>query len=1067
MRRSLRPSPLNVLKRYLPKNAEDASALILTLLVIVLLSAIVTSFLSSARTEQTATRNYTSKVQAEMFANSATQQAMAKIQQGFTVGTGNTTVITTQPGAIKKYFFSNGTLQTSSTITTELFTTGSGNLTNLNNLQNPGNSTSNATSNQWTITGNVSEQINVPMENITSNGTIVGRIAYYVDDEGTKLNLNAATGDRTTLNAAIRPSDIGALSASDTNIFASIVNGTASNNTSNATTWSHFFRSEQVGAAINSAGGNFSQENLPYITTATTSASSTANITHLLTPWGTQRVSINTLSTNATDGTGDTSVISIFEAFTGLNGTSVNTPSNSTYGITGQGLQNIFGGDFSTKYTSLGVKQIAANMLQMRSPNTSSVNQSFSFNGTLLGSGDFVGANYSVNAIPMDYMGYAPYPVISEVSVAAGYYIETVGTTPYKAGFVRPSLQVMVELYNPYGFTFNSTDARIVIKMNAFTFNCTHRILSANQTFGPFTYGPSGNYSDDSSPQAWGSGNDYLNNNTPLLDPNNRAKWNAVARDNSQTPGKLKESYFSADNPMSYPNFRGSPIAGPSRIEIPPYSKVQFHLFSPNWGVYGQVDATSAWGTAGASVIYNNTDVQIVRLDNLSIDFSYVKLLANKSDASSVRDWVRGPEIGPFSPEIRNQFGNGTVSRNISTSQTKNNNISPGKYSPPVSPNTYQRISPLLKTTVNATASLSDATRAWTNTISTNTTHSLISLASANTTNHTLGNSTNPELFNYTQSNPSFAQGNPIPSDPSYNNYVANAVFAGSNASDMREPYLVTGNYTGPADLGFVPTNQRWRRLRMQMQPTQEVSNSDGGNGNQTYIPDWAMLDVISFGNSTNANDPFTRQHPVNINGRFYLPGNVANSSPPAPRTMGLRALAKVLEISTGGTIQDPMNPASSNFTDTMRFRGNTINATMVVNNIRNMSWSTSSTWGNRRSNKNFPADQYILPSEIMEIAGVANEVDQTNYTNNSTHFKWNEGRASALIPAVTTRSSFFTIFAYAQALDKQGNIDSEALTKTLVEVEIVTAATSNGTTTTPAQYKVKKLYTQPILMGD
>ena len=121
-----------------------------------------------------------------------------------------------------------------------------------------------------------------------------------------------------------------------------------------------------------------------------------------------------------------------------------------------------------------------------------------------------MGANYSVNAIPMDYMGYAPYPVISEVSVAAGYYIETEGTTPYKAGFVRPSLQVMVELYNPYGVTFNSTDARIVIKMNAFTFNCTHRILSANQTFGPFTYGPSGNYSDDSSPQAWGSGNDYL-----------------------------------------------------------------------------------------------------------------------------------------------------------------------------------------------------------------------------------------------------------------------------------------------------------------------------------------------------------------------------------------------------------------------------------------------------------------------------------------------------------------------------------------------------------------------------
>ena len=97
-----------------------------------------------------------------------------------------------------------------------------------------------------------------------------------------------------------------------------------------------------------------------------------------------------------------------------------------------------------------------------------------------------------------------------------------------------------------------------------------------------------------------------------------------------------------------------------------------------------------------------------------------------------------------------------------------------------------------------------------------------------------------------------------------------------------------------------------------------------------------------------------------------------------------------------------------------------------------------------------------------MEIAGVADEIDQTDYNNSTSHFKRNEGRASALIPAITTRSSFFTIYAYAQALDTQGNIDSEALTKTLVEVEVETPATA----TDPAVYKVKKLYTQPIPLG-
>ena len=95
-----------------------------------------------------------------------------------------------------------------------------------------------------------------------------------------------------------------------------------------------------------------------------------------------------------------------------------------------------------------------------------------------------------------------------------------------------------------------------------------------------------------------------------------------------------------------------------------------------------------------------------------------------------------------------------------------------------------------------------------------------------------------------------------------------------------------------------------------------------------------------------------------------------------------------------------------------------------------------------------------------MEIEGVADAVSQTDYFNSSSHFKWNEGRASALIPAVTTRSSFFTIYAYAQALDKSLNVDSEALTKTLVEVQ-------SDTSTTPTTYKVKKLYTQPILIGD
>jgi hypothetical protein len=91
--------------------------------------------------------------------------------------------------------------------------------------------------------------------------------------------------------------------------------------------------------------------------------------------------------------------------------------------------------------------------------------------------------------------------------------------------------------------------------------------------------------------------------------------------------------------------------------------------------------------------------------------------------------------------------------------------------------------------------------------------------------------------------------------------------------------------------------------------------------------------------------------------------------------------------------------------------------------------------------------------------------------------FKENENRLSAFFPGFTLQSNFFTIYAYAQAGQLQNKnqpesasnpfiLDSEALTKTLVEVEVITPATSNGTTTTPATYKVKKLYTQPIPLG-
>jgi Tfp pilus assembly protein PilX len=212
------------MKHYLPKNTEDGAALIITLLIVVLLATISVSFFSTTRTEQTATRNYTSKTQAEQFATMATQQAMATLQSAFN-DTGSmsgnyTGVVTSQPGAIKKFFFQNGNC-TKNAATNLFFAANSTNANGTVNMNNLANSTNSSIA--GLITGNVSENISVYLVDVKDNSgnQTIGRIAYYVDDEGTKINLNSATSNRSGLNIAnSRGLSLSALSNNTTTLNA-------------------------------------------------------------------------------------------------------------------------------------------------------------------------------------------------------------------------------------------------------------------------------------------------------------------------------------------------------------------------------------------------------------------------------------------------------------------------------------------------------------------------------------------------------------------------------------------------------------------------------------------------------------------------------------------------------------------------------------------------------------------------------------------------------------------------------------------------------------------------------
>jgi len=885
------------------------------------------------------------------------------------------------------------------------------------------------------------------------------------------------------------------------------VAGTASG-TDELSNWAHFFRPEQgIGAGVLSKKTLRDLANIttvvPSIYTNSTTNKTYTNSLYSKTPWGSEPLCINVLSTNATDGQGDLSVLFIHEALTGNKivtsnstgtgpGTRISQSGNSTYSISGLALNNIFGGNFSTKYTDLGVKQIAANMLQMRDPKTSSLNASFAYNGPLIGS---ISVN-ATNDIPNEYLGYAPYPVITEVGVS----VQIGGIAAW--GYYNLNLYFCptIEITNPYPWAYKNTSG-------------------AELKFGKSFIIDEVSFDIDH-----GGGNTQ------------RYTWSSSCATNTT----LRSPLYTQIGPNNLgPEQSGDLFLLP---DMPAFSKIQYQ---PDWG---------HWFSSGLPIsIPNSSPAPIINsVTNCTVKISDVKI----SVAGNIRDWVNGVETGPINCLVKTPITPFVVT------------YPPAYRVGNLPDSSTQRIDWIRKTPMNVmnkfiatdTANIteSEKIRSWTTTLSPgrgtsainstgfpsgNWTESQSTWITTTSDNALLqANKTESAIYNSTKANPSLSKSDTIPSDPSYNDYPTNAVY-GNATLDMREPILATGNYTCPSDLGLVPTNMRWRRLRMQMQPKQEVSTLYGGFGNQTFIPDWAMLDIIAFndtgyrpsgssqletwtflcnegtwwhfapgsnvayggdgnyvykvvtgltrfwsgwwgnpnpGNNkaylitkssssnytTTSSPPLVPTIRVNPNGKFHVANGTAA---PSPRTAGLQALVKTLDsTSSSGTLSDPMSGNSTSAGDKIRFMGNNSpSADIVAGNIANMTWSSQSTWDSQRNKREFPSGTYLLPSEVCEIAGVSDVVDQTDYNNTNSHFKWNEGRVSAILPGLTTCSSFFSIYAYAQVLDKAGNLESEALTKTMVEVEITNPSTFSptGTIAQPG-YKVKKLYSQPIPLG-
>ena len=1019
------------------KSSDSGSALILVLLITALLATITVSFLSTSRIEQIAARNFSRQNAASGLAEMATQQAMAQIQKGFTVNGTATTVITTQPGAIRQFTFSGGNI--TSNTTTELFS-GTGNAStngtvNLNNLHNPSSNTtltSNSSNNQWTITGNASEQINVPLQNITSNGTVIGRIAYYVDDEGTKLNLNAATGDRPTLNiGSSRSLSLSTLaSANQSANFTQTINGTT-NNSSSIQSWSYFFRPEQLAGLF---GGNTAiSGNLSKFSTAPIAGKDY----HIKkTPWGTPRLFINDRPTDTANA--PASVNAIYNA--------LNSPQ----------LRDIYGATFADKYTDLGLKQIAANILQMRDPNTNTVNASFTSTVPRIGASANMlvwSSNCCANAtlatgqprqkVPAEYFGRSPHAFINEIGTTVVLNHMENGGNQYVTLQICP----FVTIVNPELIPIPVEEVknwRIDMMIDSFTADIKYK-NSAGDESQFYTYGPTGKINND----PWGHTRTEFE--TKL---NNR---NSVYGNSTQ----IRESYHMQYNHITtsghfFLTATGSSWSNP----LNPGDELQLCFF----GYMG-------WDNKGLRLSMK-PDFQITSIRNIRIKFDYITLSSVSGNTTILRDfvlgsdtddipcWLLAPGINWGGNQDSTYYPDGWPKDKFQVTNKNHPMWDIHRIPPDFSVKRIDgrtRFSANMSMNATANLDLSRSMRSW----SANSTQSwpIKSNVGVYTTNNSTSNA---------QAYPSVTSSNPIPGDPVSPQtspfYDFPAPFA--STLEFTSANLTTANssvFTSPQELGKVHTNVQHRKLRFTPQHPNEVSTGSGGAGNQTFIPDWAMLDVISFGSNVTL---VPAPAPVNLNGRFHVP---SGSPQPAPRMAAVESALKALDSAT--SVGNPFNSSNTSTTNKTQYMGGGNVSATIAGNIGNLTWSTgnftsgSATWGkgnatadpgSRRKTAKFPVNQIVLTAEVTEIQSMADVVPMDSYTSNAT-IKTNEGRLSSLFPGATTQSRFFTIYAYAQALDKQGNIDSEQVTKTLVEVEEQAPATS------PPTYKVKKLYSQPI----
>lgn len=276
--------------------------------------------------------------------------------------------------------------------------------------------------------------------------------------------------------------------------------------------------------------------------------------------------------------------------------------------------------------------------------------------------------------------------------------------------------------------------------------------------------------------------------------------------------------------------------------------------------------------------------------------------------------------------------------------------------------------------------------------------------------------------------------------------------------------YYPENGFKSVAQLGAIHTGIPWRTLRLQPQPRVEMLASNGATNSP---PDWILLDAFT---ATNATNPRVMVNLNGFPMAFGGPATNSDTKI-STRAISLASLmgaaargAAPTSISNG--VPASLTNASSAYTN-LNIMASNLAAGLTAGLTNTNAWTTNSAWGMYRNDidqrSKFPTNGFLFAGEILEMRGMAEDTNAVpSYGEDVV-----EGRLRSFLDLATTRSDTFTVWSAGQGLAVNTNRSNR--TNVMAEVRKQTVFQRvpmfNPAGTAVTNYQIKILYTRNHLV--